>query len=158
MHGGPGVLGSVRYKSHRGTIPASRSQIDPATASPWTPTNQCPMHPRPAQVQLNVPLPAADYRIYVSAARKLRRIMGHKAPDALNLVKFSLQGRDATGVADDYLDSVRWPHAAGRIVSLRRPAKPTRRIPRLVARAPLTGIEPRLPAGRMRPLADPSRN
>jgi hypothetical protein len=84
--------------------------------------------------------------------------MGRKAPDALNLVKFSLQGRDATGVADDYLDSVRWPHAAGRMVSLRRPSKPTRRIPRLVARAPLTGTEPRLPAGRMRPLPDPSRN
>lgn len=116
------------------------------------------MHPRPAQVQLNVPLPAVDYRIFVSAARRLRRIMGRKAPDALNLVKFSLQGRDATGVADDYLDSVRWPYAAGRMASPSRPAKPSRRIPRLVARVRLTGTEPRLPAGRMRPLADPSRN
>jgi len=84
--------------------------------------------------------------------------MGRKAPDPLNLVIFSLQGRDATGVADDYLDSVRWPHTAGRMVSLRRSAKRPRPVPRIVARARLAGIEPRLPAGRIRPLADPSRN
>ena len=84
--------------------------------------------------------------------------MGRKAPDVLNLVKFSLQGRDAPGVADDYLDSVRWPHAAGRMASLRRPTKPIRRIPRNVARASRAGIEPRLPAGCNRAPADPSRN
>jgi hypothetical protein len=116
------------------------------------------MHHRPAQVQLNVQLPAADYRVYVSAARKLRRIMGHKAPDAPNLARFSLQGRDATGVADDYLDSIRWPHAAGRMVSLRRPTKPTPPIPHIVARAPLAGIEPKFPTGRPRSPVDLSRN
>ena len=116
------------------------------------------MHPRPTQVQLNVPLPAADYRIFVSAARKLRRVMGRKAPDVLNLVKFSLQGRDATGVADDYLDSVRWPHAAGRMISLRRPAKPPQCIPRIAAREFRAGSEPKLPAGRPGPPVDLSRN
>jgi len=116
------------------------------------------MHPRPAQIQINIPFPAADYRIYVSAARKLRRIMGRKAPDPLGLVQFSLQGRDATGVADDYLDSVRWPHAAGRMVSLRRPTKSTRRISRIAARESRAGSEPKLTAGRLRPPADLSRN
>ena len=116
------------------------------------------MHPRPT-LQINVLLPAADYRIYVSAARKLRRIMGQQAPDVLTLVSFSLQGRDATGIADDYLDSVRWPHAAGRMVSLRRPAKPTRRKPRLSDHETRTGRERKLlPIVRVGPLADLSRN
>lgn len=84
--------------------------------------------------------------------------MGRKAPDALNLVIFCLQGRDATGVADDYLDSVRWPIAAGRMVSLRRAAKQSQPVQCIVARAPLTGIAPRLTAGRIRPPRDPSRN
>ena len=116
------------------------------------------MHPRSAQILVNIPLPAVDYQIYVSAARKVRRIMGRKAPDTLNLIRFSLQGRDATGVADDYLDSVRWPHAAGRMVSLRVKAKPTRRIPRIVVRESRAGSEPKLPAGRPRSPANPSRN
>jgi hypothetical protein len=121
-------------------------------------TNQCLMHQYPAQVQLNIPLPAADYRVYVSAVRKLRRIMGRKAPDAMTLVQSNLRGRDVTGIVDDYLDSVGWPHAAGRTVSLRRPAKSTRSIPRVPARAPLLRIEPDLPTVNVRPLPDPSRN
>lgn len=84
--------------------------------------------------------------------------MGRKAPDALNLLISSLQGRDATGVADDYLDSVRWPSTSGRMVSLRRPPKRSRPVPRIVARAPLTEIEPRFSARRTRPPRDPSRN
>ena len=117
------------------------------------------MHPRPTRLQINLLLPAADYRIYVSAARKLRRIMGKQAPDVLTLVSFSLQGRDATGIADDYLDSVRWPHAAGRMVSVRRPAKATRRIPRLSDRESRSGSERKLPSiGRVKPPADLSRN
>jgi len=113
---------------------------------------------RPTHIHLNVPLAAVDYRIYASAARKLRRIMGRKAPDPLGLVLFSLQGRDAIGVADDYLDSVRWPDAAGRMVSLRRPTKSTRRISRIAARESRAGSEPKLSAGRLRPPADLSRN
>ena len=116
------------------------------------------MYRRPVQIQVNIPLRAADYRIYVSAASRLRRIMGRKAPDVLNLIGFSLQGRDATGVADDYLDSIRWPCAAGRMVSLRQPEKPARRISRNAARAPRAGSEPKLPIGRVRPPTDLSRN
>jgi len=116
------------------------------------------MRPRSQSIQLNLPLPAADYRIYVSAARKLRRVMGQKAPDTLALVRFSLQGRDVTGIADDYLDSIRWPQAAGRMVSLRRPAKSARRIPHIAVRGPRAEGTLPLPAGRSRPPADLSRN
>ncbi len=117
------------------------------------------MHHRPTRLQINLLLPAADYRIYVTAARKLRRIMGQQAPDVLTLVSFSLQGRDATGIADDYLDSVRWPHAAGRMVALQRPAKPARRNPRLSDRETRTGRERKLlPIVRVGPSADLSRN
>ena len=115
------------------------------------------MHPRPT-LKINVLLPAADYRIYVSAARKLRRIMAQQAPDVLTLVSFSLQGRDATGIADDYLDSVRWPHAAGRMVLLRRPAKPARRNSPAGSGESGAGSEAKLPLGRVGPPVDLSRN
>jgi hypothetical protein len=130
----------------------------PGSAADPESTKSCPMQPRSTRLQINVLLPAADYRIYVSAARKLRRIMGQQAPDALNLVGFSLQGRDANGIADDYLDSVRWPHAAGRMVSLRRPAKPARRIPRLPARTSCAETESDRTLGRVGPPANLSRN
>ena len=78
-------------------------------------------------VQLTLALPPADYRAYVAAARILARIMGRKAPDALALIHHNLVKRDPTGVADDYLDSIGWPLAAGRAISVRRPArKPVR--------------------------------
>lgn len=130
----------------------------PGSAADTKLTNQCPMPQLPAKIQVTIPLPAADYRIYVSAARKLRRLMGRTAPDVLNLVRFSLTGRDATGVADDYLDAVRWSPAAGRMVSLRRPARSTQRTARRVARAPRARIEPMLPVGIVRAPTDPSRN
>jgi hypothetical protein len=130
----------------------------PGSAVDTKPPNQCPMPRLPAKIQITVPLPAADYRIYISAARKLRRLMGRQAPDALNLVRFSLQGRDASGVADDYLDAIRWPPAAGRMVSLRRPVRSARRTARIVARASRPAAEARLPAGCIRAPADPSRN
>lgn len=76
-----------------------------------------------SSVRIALDLPVGDYRVYAAAARLLSRIMGRKAPNALTLIQHSLQGRDATGVADGYLDSVDWPLAAGRVVSLRRAAR-----------------------------------
>ena len=70
-------------------------------------------------VRITIPFAAADYGVFVNATRQLRRIMGRSAPGVLALIKFNLQGRDATGIADDYLDAVRWPNAAGRVISLR---------------------------------------
>lgn len=76
---------------------------------------------RPSRsIRLHIPLPAKDYSIYVSAARLLVRIMGRKAPTVAVLVLHDLCGRDATGIADDYLDSIGWPRAIVRVVSLRR--------------------------------------
>ena len=76
---------------------------------------QCP---RP--IRLTVTLPPADYRVYAAAARILTRIMGAQAPATAALIQAQLHGRDSTGVADDHLDSIGWPLAKGRVVSLRR--------------------------------------
>ena len=112
------------------------------------------MHPRPCHIQLSLPLPRADYRVFVTAVRLLRRVMGRKAPDALALIQSNLRDRDATGLADDYLDSIRWPCSAGRVVSLRR----ARRSVRITVAAPVPKKTPCLSVGRNRPPADPSRN
>ena len=74
-------------------------------------------------VRITIPFAAADYGVFVNATRQLRRIMGRSAPGVLALIKFNLQARDATGIADDYLDAVRWPSAAGRVISLRGRSK-----------------------------------
>jgi hypothetical protein len=84
-------------------------------------------------VRITIPFAAADYGVFVNATRQLRRIMGRSAPGVLALIRFNLQGRDATGIADDYLDAVRWPNAAGRIISLRGRRKTNSRSVRLVA-------------------------
>jgi hypothetical protein len=55
--------------------------------------------------------------------------MGRKAPDALALIRHNLLRRDPTGLADDYLDSIGWPLAAGRAISVRRPTRKTVRRP-----------------------------
>ena len=84
-------------------------------------------------VRITIPFAAADYGVFVNATRKLRRIMGRSAPGVLTLIKFNLRGRDATGIADDYLDAIRWPNAAGRIISLRGRRRANSRSVRLVA-------------------------
>jgi len=77
-----------------------------------------PRRARP--IQFTVELPPADYRVYAKAARILSRIMGAQAPTVIALIQAQLGGRDPTGVADDYLDSIGWPLAKGRVVSSRR--------------------------------------
>lgn len=90
--------------------------------------------PQPTDlVRITIPFAAADYGVFVSATRQLRRIMGRSAPGVLALIKFNLQGRDATGIADDYLDAIQWPNPAGRIISLRGQRKTNSRSVRLVA-------------------------
>lgn len=87
-------------------------------------------------VSVTIPFAAADYGVFVSATRQLRRIMSRSAPGVIALIKFNLQGRDATGIADDYLDAIRWPNPAGRVISLRGRRKtngPNSRSVRLVA-------------------------
>ena len=87
-------------------------------------------------VRITIPFAAADYGVFVNATRQLRRIMGRSAPGVIALIKFNLQGRDATGIADDYLDAIRWPNPAGRVISLRGRRKtngPNSRSVRLVA-------------------------
>ena len=54
-------------------------------------------------------LPTADYKVYVRAARCLKRTMRKMAPGALALMTHSLRCRDPRGLAEDYLDSTGWP-------------------------------------------------
>ena len=110
------------------------------------------MPPRTQPVRVKILFDAADYRIFVSATRQLRRIMGRSAPDVAALIVFNLQGRDATGIADDYLDAIRWPSSAGRIVVLKSsrptPIRPNRSGPQVT----------RVSSLRSRGSVDPSRN
>ena len=101
---------------------------------------------------IQVLLPAADYRVYASAARLLIRVMGRKAPDALALIRHTLGGRDATGIADDYLDAISWPTAARHAAWLRRPAPPP------ASGKPSVATHPQLALARERPSLDPGRN
>jgi hypothetical protein len=73
------------------------------------------MHTSSRLVTLKIPLPRRDHRVFLAARRILVRIMGAKAPDAIGLIQQYLRGRDARGLADEYLDTVgvgRWPAAA----------------------------------------------
>jgi hypothetical protein len=72
-------------------------------------------------------LPTADYQVYLSAARRLVRVMGRRAPDVSTLIRHTLGGRDAIGIADDYLDAVSWPTSAKHAAWLRRPSPPPAR-------------------------------
>ena len=81
---------------------------------------------RSRSVRIAIYFDPADYRIFVNAARQLRQIMGAEAPAVAALIRFNLQDRDATGLADDYLDAIQWPSAAGRVVTLRTKLKSNR--------------------------------
>jgi hypothetical protein len=77
-------------------------------------------------IRILILLPDADHRVLKNAWRKLRRIMGAMAPTLKELIVHQLANREAAGVADDYLEHVRWPNALGRAVSLRRRVLPRR--------------------------------
>ncbi len=111
------------------------------------------MHTRSRPVQLKLPIPAADYRVFVGTSRILRRIMGHKAPTALGLIQHTLTGRDARGLADEYLDTVGWPLQGNRTVSLRR-----RHEVRLTVQRVRDALPPRVELPRQRGLTDSTRN
>jgi len=69
--------------------------------------------------------------------------MGAKAPDTIGLIQQHLIGRDARGLADEYLDTVGWPMSGNRAVSLRHGR----------TAIPLRAVLPR-----QRGLMDPARN
>lgn len=106
--------------------------------------------PRPSSILLTVPLSACDYQPFAYAIRRLRRIMGDKAPDVIALIQTNLRGRDARGLADDYLDSAGWPFPERRAKS--RGSRSLRRGPEGTPR------RQRELETRLRLPADPSRN
>lgn len=106
--------------------------------------------PRRSYILLTVPLSACDYQPFAYAICRLRRIMGDKAPDVIALIQTNLRGRDARGLADDYLDSVGWPFPQRRAKS-RENRSLRRRSPATLQRQRELETSLRLPA-------DPSRN
>lgn len=102
---------------------------------------------------LTVLLPAKDHRVYLAAQRILVRIMGSQAPDAIGIIQQNLSGRDATGLADEYLDAVGWPIERSRAVALRRrgPARTIKHSRPVAARTQFAALRQRGPL-------DPTRN
>lgn len=115
------------------------------------------MH-RPNPINFTVRLPAADYRVYESAARALRRIMRDQAPDVPTLIQSKLTRHDATGVVEDYLDLVGWPMAERKVVLPRSRKQNGRHSVRLLPPARAIKLRLSAVAGRNRSPADPSRN
>jgi hypothetical protein len=79
--------------------------------------------------------------------------MGAKAPDTIGLIQQNLSGRDARGLADEYLDTVGWPMQGNRTVSLRR-----RREAPAGVRPVRNAVPPSVVLPRQRGLMDPTRN
>jgi hypothetical protein len=84
-----------------------------------------PLGSRPArsvQIQLSLLLPEADHRVYASAVRNLRRVMGRNAPAIEALIQHELSNRDVAMIVDDYLETQgRRPSRTGG--KLRRPGR-----------------------------------
>lgn len=64
---------------------------------------------RAGPVLIGLTLPVSEHRVFATAARRLDRIMGGQAPDIAGLMRGQLGSRSPAEIADDYLDSVRWP-------------------------------------------------
>lgn len=66
--------------------------------------------PRPSRLHvLAITLAHPDYEVFLAAVRILARVMRKDTPDLSTLVQSKLQRHDAAGLAEDYLDLVRWP-------------------------------------------------
>lgn len=111
------------------------------------------MHSDFRLVILTVSLPAKDHRVFIAAQRILVRIMGSKAPDVRGIIQQNLSGRDATGLADEYLDAVGWPMQGSRTVALRR-----RNRARTLKHSRPVAVRGRSAALRLRGPLDPTRN
>ncbi len=111
------------------------------------------MHSDSRLIILTVPLPAKDHRVFLAAQRILVRILGSKAPDTIGIVQQNLRGRDATGLADEYLDAVGWPMKGSRSISQHR-----RRKVRAIRCSVPNAAPGRLALPRQRGPLDPTRN
>lgn len=82
---------------------------------------------------------SADYRIYQSASRLLRKELGAETPTALALIQFELSMRSSASIAKDYLDCI-----GHQIARLRKATFPrlARRAGRIAGLRPLPRIEP----------------
>lgn len=56
---------------------------------------------------IKIPVLRSDYRIFVLAARLVRKECGAKAPSTVALIQFQFAHRTPGGIAKDYLDCIR---------------------------------------------------
>lgn len=103
------------------------------------------MNTRLRSVRIVLALPPRDFAVFTDATRLLRRVMGRKAPNVLALVTRALSHREPLGIADDYLDAIKWPMSQRRALRARAGCRRG-----LVEYAQLTEL--------LRPSSDPSRN
>ena len=82
---------------------------------------------------IHIPVLRSHYRIFVLAARLVRKECGAKAPDTVALIQFQLAHRTPGGIAKDYLDCI-GDFAARRRVPVAIPCR-ARQAPREVKSA-----------------------
>jgi hypothetical protein len=75
-----------------------------------------------------IPVLRSDYKVFVLAARLVRKECGVKAPGALALIRFQFTHRTPVGIAKDYLDCI-GELTARRRVRVVAPRKPKSAVP-----------------------------
>jgi hypothetical protein len=116
------------------------------------------MQTRTRPVKLIIPLPAADHRIFISAIQVLRRIMREQTPDVVTLIQSKLLNHDVTGLAEDYLDQVAWPHARRSVILPGISGRAARQSAHGLTRPRQCQSVLKIRPGRNRAIGDPSRN
>ena len=56
-----------------------------------------------------IPVPLQPFMIYAAAHRLLHSILGPKAPSVADLIAFEMSRRDATSIAEEYLEHHGYP-------------------------------------------------
>ena len=87
------------------------------------PTTKCKTPANMKSTAIHVPVLRNHYRIFVLAARLVRKGRGADTPNAVALIQFQLINRTPVGIAKDYLDCI-GDCAARRRVRVALPRKP----------------------------------
>jgi len=70
------------------------------------PTTKCKTPANMKSTAIHIPVLRSHYRIFVLAARLVRKNRGAHAPNAIALIQFQLIHRTPGGIAKDYLDCI----------------------------------------------------
>lgn len=110
--------------------------------------------PRRSHLPLVVTIQGTDAAVYRAAARRLRPLLGAKAPDAAALIRHELGRRNPKAVAEEYLYFIGWHQEQALAESAGTTAKSPLAGP--IAVPPRRSIIRRIASDAR--LADPSRN